>query len=828
MRLHELGRIGRIFTGFFVGLMAAAANADAYQDALAGFAEQTGLVSVHSAPQQPETYLTLPSADADGTVAEFIYATRLTTGLGSNPVGLDRGYGDSGIWLRLRRAGANVVFEQMNARYVALTDNTAEAQATAQSFATSILFVAPIVAERGDGALLVDITRFLLRDTLGVARRLQATGQGNFSLASDRSFVTADPLVFPDNLEFDTTLTFVGIGTGNEVRATAPNADAVTLGLHHSFIRLPDAGFETRSADARAAVISVLRYDLARPLAEPLPERLARRFRLSIERSAEGELQVKEPIVFYVDRGAPEPVRSALVEGALWWRDAFEAAGLNGAYDVRVLPEGVHPLDARYNVVQWVHRQTRGWSYGGGVADPRTGEMLKGHVILGSQRIRHDRMIFEGLAGRANTGSGQPNDPLMIALARVRQLAAHEVGHALGFAHNMAASAVGRASVMDYPAPDIRVTANDTLDFGQAYAVGIGSWDKATVRWLYGTENAADREAMLLQAYESGEVFVEDRHARPVGGAHPAGSLWDNGSDPVTALDTVMDVRRIALAGFGTDRLAEGAPLSDLQTVLTPVYLYHRYQILAAAKVIGGAEFNYAVAGGREPTVRPVPSDAQRLALDALIRTLDPDTLAVPDHISRLMQPPNDPFEPILGRERLSSLTSPLFDSRLAARTAASLTLTALLHPARLNRVHQYAQDADDLGVTEIVRAVINAGFRRQADSRAARLAQSGIREAVVHGLIHLAGDSNASPATRGPALDALKNLVGDLSNARGRNREDAAELRALAHDIQQWLANPSQAEARLPDDADTPPGSPIGNSAEPETCWHCEGGLSL
>ncbi|MCK5576496.1 MAG: zinc-dependent metalloprotease, partial [Sphingomonadales bacterium] len=326
--------------------------------------------------------------------------------------------------------------------------------------------------------------------------------------------------------------------------------------------------------------------------------------------------EVVKPIVFYVDHSVPEPVRSALVEGGNWWATAFEAAGYKNAYRVEVLPEDVHPLDARYSVVNWVHRETRGWSYGGSVVDPRTGEIIKGNVLLGSLRVRQDRMIFEGLVGADATGKGGANDPQDVALARIRQLAAHEIGHALGFAHNMAASTVfDRSSVMDYPAPRIGLTAEGDFDLSDAYGVGMGVWDDFSVAYLYG---GAD-EAAIRAGYAKGLIYVTDPDSRTAGMAHPSGILWDNGTNGVTALAHTLKVRRTALDRFGMHNVAEGQNVSDLAKVIVPIYLLHRYETEGAAKQLAGMTYQYSRRGDGLDGTAIVPKAQQMAAVDVLL-----------------------------------------------------------------------------------------------------------------------------------------------------------------------------------------------------------------
>src|SRR6056297_1009580 len=581
---------GRLFPLLFVAgalALAFAASAqdepdgqDSFAEAVAGLELAEGFIDIYSSAAKGKVLARLPSADPDGdqpgVLLRFIHAQRLTAGLGSNPLGLDRGWGKSGRILRFRRIGDRVIAEVENHRYRAVTSNAPERRAVSESFATSFVWSTEVVAEDDSGRVLIDLAGLLTADALRLAQTLSRDG-GTFKRADDRSLPdAASLLVFPDNVEIDAWITFTGEEPGREIQATAADSSAVTLIQHHSFVRLPDDGYRVRQADPRTGTFALGFYDYAARLDEPVVQAYAMRHRLQYNEPGKPESGVRNPLVFYIDPGAPERIRQALVEGASWWRDAFAAAGFENGYRVELLPEDAHPLDVRYNVVQWVHRQTRGWSYGGGVIDPRTGELIKGHVILGSQRVRQDRMIFEGLAGTAATGTGRADDPVEISLDRIRQLSAHEIGHALGFGHNFAASSRDRASVMDYPAPWIDLRDGE-LDFSRAYGRGIGAWDRVAARWLYaefppGTDEGVELDAILAEAAESGLIYIADEHGRTTGGAHPDASVWDNGDDAVVELERTLAVRAHALARFGADRIAIGRPLTELREVLVPIY----------------------------------------------------------------------------------------------------------------------------------------------------------------------------------------------------------------------------------------------------------------
>ncbi|HSM15050.1 MAG TPA: zinc-dependent metalloprotease, partial [Thermoanaerobaculia bacterium] len=682
-------------------------------NASAGFAQRVeglelrrGLIDLYPDAERGRLLAAFPApSGAGGEIGEYLYSEALRTGLGSNPVGLDRGQ-LGGAWrIRIRRLGGRVLIEVPNLRFRALAGDEPEIAAVRESFATSVIWAGEILASDPSGRLLVDLTGFALRDAHDVSRRLASAGQGSFSLDGARSVIDLEACrSFERNVEIESLLTFSGSAPGDEVRAVAPDPRAVSLVLHQTIAQLPPSGYRPRPLDFRMGFWGVGFSDYAAPLDEPVERIWAARHRLRRgDREATGSDAV-DPIVYYVDRAAPEPVRSSLVDGASWWARAFEAAGFEDGFRVELLPEGADPLDLRYNVVQWVHRATRGWSYGGAVVDPLTGEIVKGHVSLGSLRVRQDRLLLEGLLGaRPATGP----DPVALALARIRQLAAHEVGHTLGLAHNFAGSARGRASVMDYPAPRIRIAGDGGLDLSEAYAVGVGAWDVAAIRWAYseppdGTTEAQHLEGVVAETLARDLVFLSDSDARPLGSAHPLASLWDDGADPVSSLETAMRVRALALSRFGPGSLAPGQPLARLDEILATVYLHHRYQVDATAKLVGGVDYRHALRGDGQPAARPVDAESQRRALDALLAALDPAALDLPEPLLRQLAP----RAPELGEspERFGSRTAPAFDALGAAATAADLVLRALLEPARAARlVDQHRRSPALPGLDELL-----------------------------------------------------------------------------------------------------------------------------
>ena len=806
----------------------------ALSEAVQGLEHRQGFLDLYVDTQKGRVLAALPAPDEDGLSVRFIYSTGLTAGLGSNPIGLDRGNATSGDILRFRRIGEKVVAEAENWNYRASSGRSDEERSVRQSFASSFLWSTGIEATGAGGELLIDLSGFLTRDASDISSALKhGKDAAEYRLAADRSMPDAgSALSFPDNAEIDAFLTFETARPNAQTYATAADARAVTLVLHHSFVRLPEEGFSPRAFDQRTASIGMGYHDFSAPLGAPLVSRFAPRMRLERVDPSATSGPVKKPIIFYVDNGAPEEIRNALIEGASWWAEGFEAAGFENAYRVEVLPEGAHPLDVRYNVINWVHRQTRGWSYGGSVVDPRTGEILKANVILGSQRVRQDRMIFEGLAGAAKTGTGAADDPVEIALSRIRQLSAHEVGHTLGFAHNFAASTNDRASVMDYPAPWVR-PASGGLDFSQAYGSGLGAWDVFTVKWLYsqfpgGGDDPAALNQMVEEAYGSGLRFVSDNHARSKDTGHPYGAVWDNGADPIAMLDEVMEVRQIALAGFGPGALADGRPLSELNAVIVPIYLYHRYQVEAAAKSIGGLNFRYQVKGQGEQPAVPVPAADQRRALEALVKTLSPAALDLPDTLLNYLTPGDVGY---FGRGSIEELfpnrTGPVFDLASSAEVAADLTLSAVLDPARVNRLMAYEQRSDrSLTLRQVIERLEAAAFAPETAPRRAALAEI-VQTRFVAQLIGLSRSEDTSSAAKAVTDGYLQGLQTRLTTAkRGKILATPDTSRALADLIGKHLAGDDLPASLLRPAPSAPAGAPIGAMmgamGQTEACWHC------
>jgi len=759
--------------------------------------------------------------------AEFLYVNSLPAGVGSNDIGLDRGQLGAERVVKFQRTGPRVLLTAVNLDYRAGSNDPAERQAVEDSFAQSVLWGFNVAAEEGARAL-VDASAFFLRDAHDVSGTLRRTQQGQFRLDATRSaFYLPRTRNFPQNTEVEATLTFTGEEPGAWLRSVTPAPQAVTVRQHHSLVQLPDAGYRMRAFDPRGGFFGINYMDYATPVTEPILKRFISRHRLQKKDPRAAVSEAVKPIIYYLDPGAPEPIRGALLDGARWWNQAFEAAGFKDAFRVEMLPPDADPMDVRYNLIQWVHRSTRGWSYGSSVTDPRTGEIIKGHVTLGSLRVRQDFLIAEGLLGPYDSGS-LPSTPrqregLALALARLRQLSAHEVGHTLGISHNYIASTAQRASVMDYPHPLVKLRADGSLDVSEAYATGIGQWDKVAIAWGYqdfpaGTHEPAALEAILRDARTRGLHFLSDQDARPPGSAHPLAHLWDNGANAVDELDRVMTIRAAALKNFSEKNVREGMPRATLEEALVPVYMFHRYQVEAAVKVLGGLNYTYAVRGdGQKPLDRVLPAE-QRRALAALLRAISPDALALPEPLLALIPP--RPFGYARTRELFRGRAGLAFDSIAPAETAASFTLGLLLNAERAARlVEQRARDAQQPSLGEVLDAVLAATWRAPARPGLPGEVQRAVNSASLHQLMALAANERATSQVRAIAAQRLEALRTWLA-AQARTAVSAdqrAHLAFGAAQIKKFQDDPRQ--MALPRPFDPPDGPPIGSISP----WICD-----
>jgi len=824
----------------FSGLAQASDNSEPQKPA-ASLAERTqsmhhlpGLLPLDWDAKTGKLYLEVPlTGDTDHTrSADYLFADSLPYGMGSNDIGLDRGQVSEGRLVHFERTGPKLLLIAPNSEFRTTSTEPAAQLVVAQSFPSSVLAGFKVEAESPDGAVLVDATDFFESDVHHVAEALAGTGQGAFRIDAARSTIALDGTkAFPKNTEVEAELTFAAQGEVSRekapfVRDVTPDPRSITVREHQSFLELPPPGFTPRRFSPRAGYFPTMWRDYDVPLGESLDQQFIIRHRLiKKDPNCTHACVAVSPIQYYVDRGAPPLMREALVEGARWWDQAFQTAGwAPGTFRVELLPADADPMDVRYNMIQWVHRYTRGWSYGSAIADPRTGEIIKGNVTLGSLRGRQDYLIAEALTAPYTKGKPLPDAAhdaaLQMVLQRIRQLSAHETGHTLGLAHNFAASSFPHnpdqtVSVMDYPHPWITVSADGVPDVSHAYPVGIGIWDKVAIDYGYRefdrdgkpVEDAPALDKILRDSEKTGLIYITDEDARPQGGAHPHAHLWDNGTDPAAELDRALAVRSAALKRFGENTIREGTPLSQLEDTLVPLYLFHRYQAEAAVKEIGGLDYRYDVRGDGQMTPKIVAPADQRHALASVLKTLSPEALTLPESLLGLL-PPRTPGLPRT-RESLPAHTGLTFDPIASAESAADLTLTLLFNAERANRLVEYhARDSAEPSLDDVIQATLKAtGNLADAQGLTGEVKRA-VDSRILEALLALAANPTASAETRGTVRLTLQSMRGDLARESENKEGQAFRADELAR-IDEFFRDPAKFVPAKP--IPSPPGMPIG-----------------
>ncbi|MBI71310.1 MAG: peptidase [Gemmatimonadetes bacterium] len=781
-----------------------------------GMQKMDGFLPLYWDEDMGELWMEVPELNQ-----EMIHYVGYGAGLGSNDLGLDRGALRGSRMVKFEKVGRKILMVQPNYQFRAITDNLSEVRAVKDAFARSVLWSFAAEAQTGD-RVLVNATQFLLRDAINAAQRMQP---GTYRLDTDRSSIYMEMTnSFPTNTEMEAELTFVqqpgsggggrgGFGGGNSnfegVGSVAATGEAASIRMHHSFVQVPDDNYVPRAFNSQAGYGAVTYQDYAVPLGEPMTQRFIRRHRLEKKNPSARMSEAIEPIVYYLDPGTPEPIRSALLDGARWWNQAFEAAGYIDAFQVAMRPDSISPLDARYNVINWVHRSTRGWSTGGSVTDPRTGEIIKGVVTLGSLRIRQDYMIAEGLLSPYENGDETPPELAEWSLARIRQLSAHEVGHTIGLGHNYYNSGAGRISVMDYPHHLVNLNSDGSLDYSEVYDVDIGEWDKVAVNYGYrefpaGTNETEELNRMLEVARGDDILYMSNQDIATT----PQADQWANGNDVGVELNRMMDVRAAAMRRFGEKAIQSGAPMATIEETLVPLYLHHRFQVESTASAVGGVEYTYAVRGdGLQPFQR-VSAQAQNAAIDALMRTLELSELKIPDHILSLIPPRPPGYGP--HREMFPRYTGSAFDAVTPAVVAASHTVNFLLEQSRAARlVEQKALDPNLPGLRDVLSRLFDATLGAETDSPYDLSVKRAVVGVVVDRVKWLAVNSPMMEV-RGIASSMLEMV----SEVLGSSEQQEGSLAGfLVRDIKRFL-NRSAENFREINQVSPPPGAPIGQPA--------------
>ena len=771
----------------------------------AGFEKKDGFIPIYLDNKTGKILLEIPRDSM-----RVLMFTGLATGLGSNPIGLDRGAGQDNYIARFDRNGDRVlvVFENWNYRSSAV-GNPAHVRTIAESFPPSTPGSLPIVAQEG-GKTLVDATDFFMRDWNDVSGTLSQNNEGSYSVARERSSIYRPyTKAFPENSEIDVALTFATTGRpGQTVASIVPEGRSFTLRQHISLLGLPDDGYKPRVLDPRMGFFGIIFKDYAQPIQNPLEVRWISRHRLERVNPNDPNSPIKNPLVYYIDRGIPEPVRTATKEGVSWWIEAFDRAGLKGGFKVEDLPEGVDPMDARYNVVQWENRNERGWSIGGSLGDPRTGEILKAQARMDSHRARTDYNLYAGLMGADAAAADTA-----FVLARVRQVSAHEVGHTLGLSHNYIASTYERGSVMDYPPPRVRMK-DGKIDISSAYDIGPGEYDVFSIHWGYGifppgseTDSLA---AIVRDGLKRGLLFLSDADARPEYSSDPRTNLWDDARTANEFLSHQMAVRHEAMENFGLRNIRIGEPVALLQERFVPVYFMHRFAINSLSKTIGGMEYSNAVRGDGLVATKPIDGASQRRALSALIAAMAPSQLAIPDTVVTLLGPRPFSYNPYV--ELFSSRTRPAFDELGAARTLAQMIVDGVLQRERAARLVQFANRGESpLTLSETIDDLTASWTSASGnESRKTASLRRVAQRAVADRLLLLASDKEAAPEVRALVelkMDALRKRAKSLS-ASGQDME-RAHWAAISADFTRWLERqelPSPTPALR-----APPGDPFG-----------------
>lgn len=739
--------------------------------------------------------------EIDKLDTELLYLNSVSSGLSVN--GIDRnGLGQTKI-VKFERIGPKVLMIQPNYAYRANTDDEFVIDAVETGFGRSVIWGFEIAAEQ-DSKILVDATKFLIRDVRNWAKRL-----GNYKLDLSKSaFELSKTKNFPANSEFDVMLTFTGSGfRGRE----APSSEAITVNLHHSLVQLPDDDYEPRKYDPRSSYMSMSYNDYAAPIDNSIKMEFIRRHRIKKKNPNAKVSEAVKPIIYYIDRGVPEEIMDAVIEGAKWWNTAWTAAGYKNAFQVKLLPKDADPMDIRYNMVNWMNRTSRGWSYGSSISDPRTGEIIKGNVSMGALRVRQVYLMAKGLVGEYVEGNKITPELKRVALLRIKQLTAHEIGHTIGLVHNYAANVDNRSSVMDYPHTLAKINSDGSIDLSDAYTNDIGEWDKIAIAYGYqdypeGVDQDKASKEVLDKAFEKGIYYLTDRDAGL--NIHPLAHQWDNGKHPVDELERMMKIRKIALDKFSEKKIKIGKPMSTLEDILVPIYFYHRFQIHGSAAVLGGLYYNHALRGGPQYIQKQVPAKEQRRALSVLLTTIEPENLIIDERILKLL-PPRAPGH-YQTADLFQGYTGGLFDPLAAAENIADMTISRILNPARAARLVQFnARDEKFPGLSEVIDKLIASTFKSNVNSSYKSEIQRVVNTVVLDHLFVLVASEKSAPQVKATALLKLTELKSFFANSRTADEKQKAHYLYCNNKIEHFLNDPMSIKESK--EVKIPNGAPIG-----------------
>lgn len=757
---------------------------------------------------------------------DVLYYVSAATGAGSVELPFDRGIMENSV-IRFERAGRRVLVNQVNFDYRSVSGDAAHAEGVQASFPTSVLASLPVEAEEG-GHVLVDATSLFMRDAANVEATLKRANQGSFKFDGTKSaFYPKRMKAFPENTEIETVATFSADNPGALVRNVTPDPRAMTMRIHHSFLKAP-TGYTPRAADPRIGVSAVRFHDYSKPFSQSPETAWVTRWRLEKKDPSSAMSEPKEPIVFYFDPAIPDPIRHAMKQGLLWWNKSFEAAGFRNAIEARDAPSDMDPMDIRYAYVLWINRDERGFSSGGTYRDPRTGEIIGSKTRMDSHRIRTVGNYWDAyMGGLPSDGSGitvadpdllsqdrmgfMPAGQRDMVLLRQALLTAHELGHALGFGHNFASSLNDRASVMEYPTPRVKVV-NGKLDLSESFMKSIGAYDTYMVRYSYtplpAMQEAASLDATIKDMRANGILYVPN--------TDPRWTWYDDRATPVENLQEAIAARRIMVENYGPGLLQPGEPIGSLRNIrLWMAYLHHRYAIESGLRYIGGMYENIVVKGESTPPTEFIPAKTQREVLGLLLEAIKPDNLSLPESLLAQLTP-----DPGNNLEDLS--TSDVFDQLRAARILSALVLEPLFDGARATRmVSLAARQPDTLTLPEMVDAVMahtwNARPDGSVDGRALRRVT---QQVALESMMILGGDDRASPEAQAYVLGQLDQLARDLEKRKDSDSVTVAFYRQSARNILNYLDNP---KARAPKSASSPwgdaprsrfpmpPGPPLG-----------------